>query len=148
MDDRERLLNKKKEIEEKIRQRQAAFKVPFAEMTDELSMNDQHMADIGSQLFEREKDYAYLELMEYELKKLNQALERLDQGLYGICDNCGNAIDLGRLERLINTTMCVECARQREEKVLHDYQVNYDQSRNALDFAETFPVAGYDFYEE
>ena len=148
MDHRARLLDKKSEIEEKIRQRQAAFQVPFAEMIDELSMNDQHMADIGSQLYEREKDYAYLELMEFELRKLNQALERFDQGLYGVCDNCGNAIDLGRLERLVNTTLCSECAHQREKRVLHDYQENYDGAGRALGFGETFQVAGYDFYEE
>ncbi len=148
MDYRERLLTKKNEIEANIQKKQAAFRVPIAEMIDELSMYDQHPADTGSELYEREKDYAFLELMEFELKKLDQALERLDQGLYGICDNCGNAIDLGRLDRLINTTLCSACARQREKIVLGNYQENYNDSPDALDFGETFQVAGYEFYEE
>ncbi|NLB53316.1 MAG: hypothetical protein GX808_10360 [Syntrophomonadaceae bacterium] len=148
MDYRTRLLNKKNEIEEDIRKRQEAFRVPIAEMIDEISMYDQHPADIGSELYEREKDYAFLELMEFELKKVNQAIERLDQGLYGICDHCGKEIELGRLDRLINTTLCSACARLRENEVLHHYQELYDNSHEIMDFGKTFQVAGYEFYEE
>lgn len=44
------------------------------------------------------------------LSKANRALERVDAGTYGICETCGKAIPLERLEVLPYTTLCVECA--------------------------------------
>ena len=44
------------------------------------------------------------------LSKANRALERVDAGTYGICETCGKAIPIERLEVLPYTTLCVECA--------------------------------------
>ncbi|MFZ0014098.1 MAG: TraR/DksA C4-type zinc finger protein [Acidimicrobiia bacterium] len=44
---------------------------------------------------------------------IDRALERLDGGLYGLCDRCGAPIPSDRLEALPATTSCVECARSR-----------------------------------
>ncbi len=148
MEVKEKLLARKSQLEEMKQRRQDSFRVPLAEMTDELSLYDQHPADIGSELYEREKDYAYLELMEFELQKLDQALARLEQGVYGICDNCGNAIELPRLERLPETTLCIACAKQSEASRPGSYQENYDDSPEAMEFAKTFQVAGYELFEE
>jgi DnaK suppressor protein len=149
VDAKEKLLARKSQLEAMKQRRQETFRVPLAEMTDELSLYDQHPADIGSELYEREKDYAYLELMEFQLQKLDQALARLEQGVYGICDNCGNAIELPRLERLPETTLCIACARQREAGIKQvSNQDNYDNSPEAMEFGKTFQVAGYELYEE
>lgn len=149
MDNKEKLLARKSQLETMKQKIQESFRVPLAEMTDDLSMYDQHPADMGSELYEREKDYAYLELMEYELQKLEQAMARIEKGVYGICDNCGDTIELVRLERLPATTLCIACARRREEIMPGDNrQVDYAQSPEALEFAKTFQVAGYEFYEE
>jgi DnaK suppressor protein len=44
------------------------------------------------------------------LSKANRALERIDAGTYGICESCGKAIPIERLEALPYSTLCVECA--------------------------------------
>jgi DnaK suppressor protein len=44
------------------------------------------------------------------LGKVNRALERVEAGTYGICESCGNAIPVERLDVLPYSTLCVECA--------------------------------------
>ena len=44
------------------------------------------------------------------LSKANRALERVEAGTYGICESCGQAIPVERLDVLPYSTLCVECA--------------------------------------
>jgi len=50
------------------------------------------------------------------LKKIDEAISRIDGGTFGICDDCGNEIDLKRLEARPVTTMCIECKTLQEEE--------------------------------
>ena len=50
------------------------------------------------------------------LKKIEDAVERIDGGTFGICDDCGEQIDLRRLEARPVTTLCIECKIQQEEE--------------------------------
>jgi len=50
------------------------------------------------------------------LKKIEEAIERIDQGLFGICDKCGLEISIKRLEARPVTTMCIECKTLQEEE--------------------------------
>jgi DnaK suppressor protein len=50
------------------------------------------------------------------LKKIDQALERVDAGTFGICEDCGNEINLQRLEARPVTTMCIDCKTLQEEE--------------------------------
>ena len=49
------------------------------------------------------------------LKKIEEALERIDNDTFGICDDCGLEIDVKRLEARPVTTMCIECKTHQEE---------------------------------
>ncbi len=49
------------------------------------------------------------------LNKIDEAIERIDSGTFGICDDCGNDIDIKRLEVRPVTTMCIECKTLQEE---------------------------------
>ncbi len=49
------------------------------------------------------------------LKKIDEALERIDNNTFGICDDCGLDIDVKRLEARPVTTMCIECKIHQEE---------------------------------
>ncbi len=44
------------------------------------------------------------------ISKVDHALARIETGQYGICESCGKAIPLERLDVLPYTTLCVECA--------------------------------------
>ena len=49
------------------------------------------------------------------LLQVERALERLDDGTYGRCENCGNPIPKARLQAFPRATLCVTC-KQREER--------------------------------
>jgi RNA polymerase-binding transcription factor DksA len=57
-------------------------------------------ADQGSETFEREKDIAILEQLEHELAEIEAALQRLDDGTYGVDEVTGQPISRERLEAL------------------------------------------------
>jgi RNA polymerase-binding transcription factor DksA len=64
----------------------------------ELSDYDQHQADAGTETFEREKDLSILESLETELAEIEAAVERIDNGTYGVDEVTGKPIDAARLE--------------------------------------------------
>jgi len=66
----------------------------------DLTHYDQHPADQGSELFEREKDLAILERLEVDLAEIEAALQRLDEGTYGVDEVTGDPIDPERLDAL------------------------------------------------
>jgi RNA polymerase-binding transcription factor DksA len=66
--------------------------------SSELSKVDQHPAELGTETFERELEQTTLTMIEGELKEIEDALRRLDQGSYGVCEACGKPIDPKRLE--------------------------------------------------
>ncbi len=49
------------------------------------------------------------------IKKIKKALEKIDEGTYGICEECGEDIGTKRLEARPVTTLCIEC-KSRQEK--------------------------------
>jgi DnaK suppressor protein len=50
------------------------------------------------------------------LKKIDEALEKIESGNYGICEICGEEINIKRLEARPVTTMCIECKTEQEEE--------------------------------
>jgi DnaK suppressor protein len=50
------------------------------------------------------------------LKKIDEALEKIENGTYGICDICGQEIGIKRLEARPVTTMCIDCKTEQEEE--------------------------------
>jgi RNA polymerase-binding transcription factor DksA len=78
------------------------------ESTSELSHVHLHPADTGTETFEREKDFSILEQVEAELADVERALQRLDDGSYGICQACGTAIPDDRLAAVPAARFCVD----------------------------------------
>jgi RNA polymerase-binding transcription factor DksA len=64
----------------------------------ELSDYDQHPADSASDTFEREKDLGLLDDLEAELAEVEAAIERIDNGTYGVDEVTGEPIDPARLD--------------------------------------------------
>lgn len=52
------------------------------------------------------------------INKIRNALERIDNGTYGICELCGEDISIRRLEARPVTTKCIEC-KEEEEQMEH-----------------------------
>jgi RNA polymerase-binding transcription factor DksA len=84
------------------------------ESTSELSHLAQHSADVGTETFEREKDFSILEQVEAELGDVDRALLRLDDGTYGTCEACGHPIGDDRLEAMPAARFCVSHQSEAE----------------------------------
>lgn len=50
------------------------------------------------------------------LKKVDEALKRIEDGTFGECDECGEDIELRRLEARPTATLCVSCKEEQERK--------------------------------
>jgi len=48
------------------------------------------------------------------INKIREALQRIEDGSFGICDSCGDDIDIDRLKARPVTTLCIECKRKEE----------------------------------
>ena len=104
------LLKEKSDVQEHLEQNEHAGleRGHYHESMGELSSYDNHPADEGTDLYEREKDIALKEHYELELKNINHALEAMENGTYGKCQICGEDIPLERLQAIPNTTYCIE----------------------------------------
>jgi RNA polymerase-binding protein DksA len=74
-----------------------------------------HMADQGTDAMEREKAFLFASRDEKYLKQINAALERIENGTYGICRVTGKDIGRERLEAVPTTTISYE-AKVQESK--------------------------------
>jgi DnaK suppressor protein len=72
-------------------------------------------ADAGTKTFEREHELSLANNSRDLLAQVERALERLADGTYGVCENCGNPIEKARLKAFPRATLCVTC-KQREER--------------------------------
>ena len=50
------------------------------------------------------------------IRKIDEAVERIEKGTYGICESCGEPIGVKRLEARPVTTLCIECKTRQEEE--------------------------------
>ncbi|NNG18585.1 TraR/DksA family transcriptional regulator [Naumannella sp. ID2617S] len=73
-------------------------------------------ADIGSANFERDQEMSLAASAREMLNQSEQALRLIDQGLYGRCESCGEAIGKGRLQVYPRATMCVACKQRHERR--------------------------------
>jgi len=75
-----------------------------------------HMADDATEAFEQAKDLALRQNLERLLEEVEDALERFEEGTYGICEDCGQEIDTARLKAIPYARLCLECQRKRERR--------------------------------
>jgi RNA polymerase-binding transcription factor DksA len=85
--------------------------------TGELNTYDQHPADAASDTFEREKDSAILTTLKSRGDELDAALERLEAGEYGKCEECGKPIGDERLEAFPAARFCMEHQSRQEAQI-------------------------------
>lgn len=74
-----------------------------------------HMADVGNDNFEREFTLQLLQSGHATLKEIDEALRRIEEGTFGICEECGGKISKKRLEVLPYATLCIKCAEKEED---------------------------------
>jgi RNA polymerase-binding transcription factor DksA len=86
------------------------------EATQELASYDQHLADEGTETFERERDISVLQRVEAQLGEIDAALARIEAGTYGTCELCGKPIGDERLEAMPAARYCLEDQARAERE--------------------------------
>jgi RNA polymerase-binding protein DksA len=74
---------------------------------------DENFADSGQVAAEQGENRALIGQLEETLTEVERALAKLDEGAYGVCENCGKEIGEARLEAMPATRYCIDCASSR-----------------------------------
>ncbi|HHV78077.1 MAG TPA: hypothetical protein GXX40_00445 [Firmicutes bacterium] len=114
-----RLLQERRQLEEMVGNLEEGLTAGGRDSVQELSMYDNHPSDVGSETYERGKDIGLRDNALRLISQVARALTRLDEGTYGKCEECGNAIPLERLEAVPWATLCLECQRRNEGRFTH-----------------------------
>lgn len=112
---RDRLRIVRAEIAGDIARDQAQLAVSVEDRGED-STPSQHPADVASDLFARESVLTIDRRLRSQLAVIDDALQQLRDGRYGICQDCGRSIPQERLEALPQAVRCVECQRREEHR--------------------------------
>ena len=105
---RKMLEERRTEIQEKLR----AIRSEIPSYQDEVrDSEEQSVTD-----FAQEMEFALVEMKAQTLNRIDEALQRVDQGTYGTCDECGSDIAEARLAAVPFALLCRDC-QEREETV-------------------------------
>lgn len=108
--ERGRLLGARSELESEVKQEPAG-----GQDVSELSSVDQHPADQATETFEREKDLSILESTDEQLRDIELAFARIEDGSYGSCEVCGRPIGEERLRARPAARLCIDHQREAEQ---------------------------------
>ena len=112
---RDKLIQKIKQ--DLVSQRESLLKE--AEETLNNLPSELNFPDMGDQATAETDRNFMLRLRDRErmlLKKIDETIERIENGPYGICEECGNEIGIKRLEARPVTTLCIDCKTRQEEE--------------------------------
>lgn len=109
LDERQELQRQAAEIEE------SSFGGAQSELTGDIASFDEEFADAGTATFERERDLSLSNNIRDLTDKIDRALERIEEGTYGLCERCGRPIEKARIKALPYATLCIK-DKQAEER--------------------------------
>jgi RNA polymerase-binding transcription factor len=111
---RGRLIEERQRVVDAIENLHTENPGSIGEETDEPTFQDNHLGDIATVTFDREMATTLEDNATHVLTEINAALARIDDGSYGRCERCGQAIAPERLEALPWATLCIEDKRKQE----------------------------------
>ena len=82
----------------------------------DLSAYTVHMADMAADTYERELSMNLVSSEQEVLYQIDDALKRMDEGTYGICQQCNRPITMTRLKAVPYASLCIQCQRAKEQK--------------------------------
>ncbi len=116
--------NRDRELLDKERSRLLGLKESLTEATEDVEREPigdpsagGHLADAGSEMFERSRDLSIVRDLEAQLADIEHAKARLANGSYGTCEACGEPIGATRLAARPATRFCIEDQHGAEREV-------------------------------
>lgn len=110
---KERLLDEQRRVQEALNYIHEENRGQLEDDREEIP-SDNHPGDMATSTFDRELDATLEGNEERLLQAIDSALQRIENGTYGICQSCGQPIGTERLEALPWTTQCIDCKRREE----------------------------------
>lgn len=80
----------------------------------DLSTLPMHLADLGTDSFEQDISLGLMENESDEIREIEEALERIKDGVFGLCEGCRKRIPKERLRAIPYTRLCVNCKKKEE----------------------------------
>ncbi len=111
---RDALVEERRRIEHALATLRDEHPGSLDEEVEEFGASDNHLAETATATLGREIDYTLGENSGELLTQIDAALERIEQGTYGTCTNCGREIAPERLEATPWASLCIDCKRDAE----------------------------------
>jgi RNA polymerase-binding transcription factor DksA len=114
------MVTTKDELYSELIAMRAELQQQLAEIDLDVDMNEpgtgysNHPADDATEVLDQTVNLSVYQAAEDRLREVEDALARYEAGTYGICENCGQEIDIARLEAIPYTRYCLRCAEQRD----------------------------------
>jgi RNA polymerase-binding protein DksA len=114
---RELILRKRREILRELSYlRETSMETTADQYSGDNSTYSYHMADQGTDAQEREKAFLFASREGKMLRLLDQALERIENGTYGYCQETNALIEFKRLEAIPHARLCIAAKKRHEEE--------------------------------
>ncbi|MEK6559850.1 MAG: TraR/DksA C4-type zinc finger protein [Planctomycetota bacterium] len=91
-----------------------ALKRSRQDASGDLSNVPIHMADIGTDNYERELMIELIQNGEEGVRSIDTALEKIEDGTFGVCELCAKKINKERLKAVPYAKLCIDCQREEE----------------------------------
>lgn len=120
---KERVTNPYEEIKKDLeKQKDALLADAGVILGSGLNQGNETLTDLGDQASAEADQNFILRLREREqklLKKIDEAIDRINEGTFGVCESCGGQISVKRLKARPVTTLCIDCKtkQEAEEKI-------------------------------
>ena len=124
-------------LEEMKRQLLKEMQGRVKEETEGVKDEGRDTYDLASDERDREINFILNDREREKLLAIDDALQRIADKTYGICESCEGEIHLGRLKILPFTRLCVKCQEENEKEAKRQKTLENERSYRKLDLADT-----------
>jgi len=111
------VIKKKEEISDEIKHiSDDTLKKSQKDASGDISGYTYHMADVATDNYDREFSLGIASSERQFLYELDDAMKRIDEGTFGLCEDCKSLISKTRLRAIPQARLCVKCQEKREKK--------------------------------
>lgn len=111
------IIRKKEEIVDDIKQlSEGIIKKSQKDAAGDISGYTFHMADVATDTYDREFSLGLASNERRFLYELDDALKKIGEGTFGVCEDCESLIPKTRLKAIPYARLCIKCQEKREKK--------------------------------
>jgi len=111
------ILKKKEDIIDHIREiSEETVKKSQKDASGDISSYTYHMADVATDNYDREFSMGRVSEDREFLFELDDALKRIEDGSFGICEDCGALVSKTRLKAVPSARLCIKCQEKKDKK--------------------------------